>query len=97
MSGIEIVEKAFRITGRVQGVFFRAWTQTTAEELGLRGMVRNRMDGSVEAQVSGPSEAVRDFEKRLWTGSPDSAVVGVEEVEPSAAIPDGPFRVFSTI
>jgi acylphosphatase len=97
MSGIEIAEKAFRITGRVQGVFFRAWTQTTAEELGLRGMVRNRTDGSVEAQVSGPSEDVREFEKRLWTGSPDSVVVGVEEIEASAAVPAGPFRVLSTI
>lgn len=47
-----------RITGRVQGVGYRLWAQRTAERLGLRGWVRNRSDGSVEALVTGPPEAV---------------------------------------
>ena len=47
-----------RITGRVQQVGYRAWAIETAERLGLRGWVRNRLDGSVEALVIGDDAAV---------------------------------------
>ena len=47
-----------RITGQVQGVGYRLWMTRTAASLGLRGWVRNRTDGSVEALVTGPPEAV---------------------------------------
>jgi acylphosphatase len=47
-----------RITGQVQGVGYRLWATRTAASLGLRGWVRNRTDGSVEALVTGPPEAV---------------------------------------
>ncbi len=47
-----------RVTGHVQGVAYRAWARAAAEELGLRGWVRNREDGSVEALVAGPEAAV---------------------------------------
>ena len=46
------------ITGRVQGVGFRAWTCGEARRRGLRGWVRNRHDGSVEALLIGAPEAV---------------------------------------
>jgi acylphosphatase len=47
-----------RITGQVQGVGYRFWMTRTAAGLGLRGWVRNRADGTVEALVTGPPEAV---------------------------------------
>ena len=47
-----------RITGQVQGVGYRLWATRTAASLGLCGWVRNRMDGSVEALVTGAPEAV---------------------------------------
>jgi acylphosphatase len=58
-------QKRFRITGRVQGVFFRAWTQKTAQELGVVGTVRNLPDGSVEAHASGSPSAMTAFEAWL--------------------------------
>jgi acylphosphatase len=47
-----------RITGQVQGVGYRLWATRTAASLGLRGWVRNRRDGRVEALVTGTPEAV---------------------------------------
>jgi acylphosphatase len=47
-----------RITGQVQGVGYRLWMTRTAASLKLRGWVRNRTDGSVEALVTGEPEAV---------------------------------------
>ena len=46
------------ISGRVQGVGFRAWTQTQAGALGLSGWVRNLRNGDVEAVFCGPRDAV---------------------------------------
>jgi acylphosphatase len=50
-----------RITGRVQGVFFRAEARDRARSLGLSGWVRNARDGSVEAAFEGPAERVRSM------------------------------------
>jgi acylphosphatase len=47
-----------RITGEVQGVGYRIWATRTAAGLGLRGWVRNRFDGSVEALATGAAAAV---------------------------------------
>lgn len=49
-----------KITGRVQGVFFRAETARNAQVLGLSGWARNRRDGSVEAVFEGPRERVNE-------------------------------------
>jgi acylphosphatase len=47
-----------RITGNVQGVGYRIWAVRTAAGLGLRGWVRNRLDGSVEALATGAPEQI---------------------------------------
>ena len=52
------IARRLRITGAVQGVGFRAALCAQAESRGLRGWVRNRSDGSVEAEVAGSPEAV---------------------------------------
>ncbi len=49
------------ISGRVQGVFYRASTKNMAEQLGLKGWVRNISDGLVEAVFEGEENAVKDM------------------------------------
>jgi acylphosphatase len=67
----------------VQGVFFRAWTQQQAIELGVNGWVRNCDDGSVEAHLEGDEAAVKALIQRMHEGPPAAKVeeVQVEEVE----------------
>lgn len=91
-----LVKRGYRITGRVQGVYFRAWTQGIANELGLRGTVRNRTDGSVEARVLGSPGAVSFFEYRLREGPTGSAVDRVEPLESAEPLPSGPFQILPT-
>lgn len=50
-----------RISGRVQGVWYRGWTVDKATELGLSGWVRNITDGTVEALVNGPQAKVDEM------------------------------------
>lgn len=67
-----------RISGRVQMVGYRAWAIDTAEGLGLRGWVRNRRDGSVEALVSGPEPMVEAMIAACRRGPPAARVAAVE-------------------
>jgi acylphosphatase len=57
-----------RITGRVQGVGYRAWAIRQASTLGLRGWVRNRIDGSVEALLIGNQAAVERMIEQCHQG-----------------------------
>jgi acylphosphatase len=59
-----------RVTGRVQGVWFRGWTKAEAEARGLHGWVRNEADGSVAALIAGPEAAVREMVAALHEGPP---------------------------
>ena len=57
-----------RITGRVQGVGFRAFVERAADRLGVTGWVRNRRDGSVEAVISGDTSKVDEMLTLCWRG-----------------------------
>lgn len=85
-----------RITGRVQGVGYRAWVIQEAARLGLRGWVRNRADGSVEALVIGADEAVAVMIEACYEGPPAARVA---EVAVSDAADDGSegFRPLPTV
>jgi len=93
LAGDTIVQEGYRITGRVQGVFFRVWTRDTARELGLGGNVRNLPDGSVEAHVVGPVGLVETIEARFWEGPPGSRVEGVEVIESNQALLTDSFEI----
>lgn len=77
-----MIARSIRVTGKVQGVWFRDWTIQTAKPLGVSGWVRNRRDGSVEVLAMGDGAAVQKLIERLHEGSPPSRVEGVavEEV-----------------
>jgi acylphosphatase len=68
----------FVVTGRVQGVGFRAHTQYEARQRGLAGTVWNRQDGAVEGEAEGRPEDVTAFAAWLRKGPPGSRVDGLE-------------------
>ena len=74
------------IGGKVQQVGFRMWTVRQASDLGLRGWVRNRLDGTVEALFIGPATTVDDMLARCWRGP---RLADVTTVERFAAADDG--------
>lgn len=78
---MDIIRRHVLISGRVQGVFFRAHTQEKAKELGLSGWVKNRTDGAVEAVFEGPVEQVAAMIKWCHRG-PSPAYVAQVEVVP---------------
>ena len=73
------VARHVTITGRVQGVFFRAWTAEQARALGVNGWVRNAPDGSVEAHLQGDRWAVQRLIELLHRGPPSAVVNEVVE------------------
>ena len=73
-----------RVTGRVQGVFYRAWTREQAQALGVTGWVRNCSDGSVEAHAEGDEQAVEQLITRMREGPAGASVseLKTQTVEP---------------
>lgn len=90
--------KRLRIEGRVQGVGYRASFARKAKALGLAGWVRNREDGSVEAEVDGDAGKVDAIIEWSKHGPPTAKVsrVAVEDVE-TAASPEITFDVLPTL
>jgi len=81
----------FVVSGRVQGVFFRASTRSEALRLGVAGHARNLADGSVEVIAGGDDEALDALEKWLRVGPPSARVDSVRrEVIPDREL--GGFR-----
>jgi acylphosphatase len=74
------VARHVRVTGRVQGVFYRAWAQGHARELGISGWIRNCPDGSVEAHLGGEENSVERMIERMRQG-PSNAQVDELSVE----------------
>jgi acylphosphatase len=73
------------VSGRVQGVYYRATAARRAHELGIRGFARNLSDGRVEIVACGADESVSAFVKWLWIGSSASKVTAIEVTD---AAPD---------
>lgn len=63
-----------KISGKVQGVWFRKYTLDSARDIGVVGMVKNLVDGTVLVNVSGDDENLRKFKELLENGSPNSRV-----------------------
>jgi acylphosphatase len=84
--------RLFRIHGRVQGVFYRAWAVGEARSLGLTGWVRNRGDGSVELEAWGDDEALDALLVRCRQGPPEARVERIDAADIEGEAP----RTFET-
>jgi acylphosphatase len=84
-----------KIEGRVQGVYYRAWTYETAERLGLDGTVRNTEDGGVEAVFSGPEDKVEEILRLCKQGPTDARVSKVTILSEGGTVAPG-FKVIAT-
>ncbi len=66
------------IEGKVQGVFYRAFTRELAQNLGLKGWVRNLRDGRVEALFEGEKDAIERAIKECFVGPPGAKVTNID-------------------
>ena len=87
----DLVRAHVFVSGRVQGVSFRWYTQIKAQELGLTGRVRNLWDGRVEAIFEGEKKAVQRAVDWCHLGPPSARV---DDVEVSYEEPSGDFSRF---
>ena len=83
----------FTVTGDVQGVGFRAFTQDRARGLGLAGWVRNTVDGRVEGEAEGPVPAILELTALLQRGPLSSHVDSLVAREIPASGENGAFRI----
>jgi acylphosphatase len=84
--------KQVTVSGRVQGVYFRDTCRRMAVAAGVRGWVRNRPDGTVQALFEGEPDAVQQMVAWAHTGPPQAAVSTVEVTSVPVSHPTG-FRV----
>lgn len=75
------IAKRCLVSGRVQGVYYRASVQQHARQAHLVGHARNLIDGRVEVFVVGDAECVDAIIKWLWVGSPGSHVIAIDVVD----------------
>ncbi|KAM6960868.1 acylphosphatase-1 [Aplochiton taeniatus] len=75
----EFISVDYEVFGKVQGVFFRKYTQAKGKKLGLVGWVQNTEAGTVQGQLQGPSNKVKQMQEWLkTTGSPKSQIIKAE-------------------
>ena len=86
------ITRHLAISGRVQGVGYRFYTQRKARELGVTGWVRNRRDGSVEAVVQGEAELVDAMIAWARRGPPSAVVAEIRVAEAT-----GDYSTFETL
>jgi acylphosphatase len=72
---------SIRVSGKVQGVFFRASTKETADKLGVKGFVRNEPDGNVYIEAEAEEETLKQFVEWCHLGPPRARVTMVEITE----------------
>ncbi|HCK33538.1 MAG TPA: acylphosphatase [Gemmatimonadetes bacterium] len=85
--------RAYRVTGRVQGVGFRWFTSRAAKELGISGTVQNHPDGSVRVHARGALAVLDQLEATITRGPMAARVEAVERVEPSQTVKADGFRI----
>jgi acylphosphatase len=68
---------AITVRGKVQGVWFRSYTLEKAQQLQLKGTVKNTTDGDVSIVATGTEDQIADFVEWCWMGSPKSKVTSV--------------------
>jgi len=91
--------KRLMIRGMVQRIGFRVWVEREALALGLKGWVRNRLDGAVEVVVAGPPPAMAQMIERCWKGPPLAKVESID-IEDAVSLDLGyrrPGEAFSLI
>jgi len=82
------------VSGDVQGVGYRAFTQLVAKELGLSGWVRNLYDGRVQVEVEGPRAKVEELLARLRRGP---SLAAVSDVSVTLKTPTGSVQGFTIL
>jgi acylphosphatase len=90
---VSTVSRRFRVTGKVQGVYFRHSTRLEAELRGISGYARNLPDGSVEVAARGVAQAVEELHRWLHRGPRSARVEAVEELPPGDGEPASDFEV----
>lgn len=85
-----------RIAGQVQGVFFRVWVKEKADNLGVMGWIRNRLDGDVEGLFVGPEEAV-DALVEVCREGPKPALIDEIKIEPAQGVTPARFEIKPTV
>ena len=88
--------RAYRITGRVQGVGFRWFTSRVAKELDISGTVQNHPDGSVRVHAKGAPALLDQLETTIGQGPAAARVEAVESMEPSQEVKTDGFRIERT-
>jgi acylphosphatase len=86
---VGVICRRFLVSGRVQGVFYRASTAREAERLGLQGWAKNLPDGRVEVLTRGTPDAVAELAAWLRRGPPAATVTAVDEYSDDLSAANG--------